>query len=295
MPSLRRFRIKAYVIHCVGNKKREPTAKKLVRDLKKLGISASIFPCINYKKEWLKKDGTPNATFQRLYKNKVIEPNHGMSIVEYAISLSHKLAVQKFEKTSSFEYGIVFEDDVTLHVDFAENLARMLDAIRESKVRRVRNFALFYLWNTNAAHTRSKQRKVKGIPDVYEEVVDHNAGGPAYLFRRKFAEKERKNAYPIMDTADAHNGYCAFERYKRSMAFLTVKMTNRKLRKCDRALPRIIRDKWYDDPCITSPLVHTPWYDDTSSHGTVPLEHWEHFDKLRNSRIKGGIPKRYTL
>ena len=38
-----------------------------------------------------------------------------MTPVEYAIALSHKLALRKFSETTSYEYGIVFEDDVTLH------------------------------------------------------------------------------------------------------------------------------------------------------------------------------------
>ena len=293
---LRRFRIKAYVIHCKGNEKRRKRVRRLLDGLKAAGVSASLFPCVNYK-AWLNRDGTPNETFKRLYQGRVIKVGEeSMTPVEYAIALSHKLALRKFSETTSYEYGIVFEDDVTLHPGFAARLAEWLDAVRASQDPRVRRFALFYLWNSNAGSTRSKLRSVRGIPGLYEETEGHNAGGPAYLFRREFADKEMRRPYPIVDTSDVHNGYEAFERYNKRMAFLTVKMKVSERKGCRRALPRIVRDRWYDDPCITSPLVHSPWYDGSSSHEGKALKDWEHFELLKQKRPgKTVVPSKYAI
>ena len=296
---LAKYKIKAYIIHCY---KKTPSAnvKKLVKNLKKVGISASVFPCINYKREWLNTDGTPNATFQSLYKKKYIDPSAEMLGVEHAIAMSHKLALHKIDLCKSCKYGLILEDDVVLHKGFDVLLDEMLSAILEHKSKRIRNFGLFYLWNSNAAQTRSKLKRVIKNPLIMEETTEHNGGGVAYLVSKEFAKLEMRRPFPIRDPSDVHNGYVAFKRYHRRMAFLSIKMKhNEEAKACLRKLPRIIRAKWYDDNCITSPLVHTNWYENTSSHGDgededFTLKDWEYFDLLKSGkRIK--LPKKYIL
>jgi hypothetical protein len=296
---LAKYKIKAYIIHCY---KKKPSAKvqRLVKNLKKVGISASVYPCINYKSEWLNKDGTPNATFKSLYKNKYIDVRAEMMGVEHAIAMSHKLALHKIHSSKSCNYGLILEDDVVLHKKFDVLLDNMLAAIINHKSKRIRNFGLFYLWNSNAANTRSKLKKVINDPLIMEETKQHNGGGVAYMVSKEFAKLEMRRPFPIKDTSDVHNGYVAFKRYHRRMAFLSIKMKhNEEAKKCVRKLPRIIRARWYDDDCITSPLVHTNWYENSTSHGDgededFTLHDWEHFSLLQRGK-KTNVPKKYII
>lgn len=297
---LAKYKIKAYVIHCY---KKKPSAKvqRLIKNLKKVGISASVYPCINYKSEWLNKDGTPNATFKSLYKNKYIDARANMFGVEHAIAMSHKLALHKIHSSKSCKYGLILEDDVVLHKNFDKLLDNMLTAITNHKSKRIRNFGLFYLWNSNAANTRSKLKKVINDPLIMEETMQHNGGGVAYMVSKEFAKLEMRRPFPIKDTSDVHNGYVAFKRYHRRMAFLSIKMKhNEEAKKCLRKLPRIIRARWYDDDCITSPLVHTNWYENSSSHGDgedddfTLQDDWEYFSLLQRGK-KTKVPKKYII
>jgi len=311
------FKIRAYIIHCEQNIKRKKKCYKLLKKLNEIeGITASIFPCIHFKDEWLKKNGKPNNKFIKFYKNNGFSKNAEMTPIEVAIALSHKLTVNSFLKTSNYDYCIVFEDDVTLYNDFSIYLENILISIQNyfckkckkencKHAMRIKNFALLYLWNLNAGRTRSKQKKIittKNKIDIWEETVGHNAGGQAYLFSRKFAEKEAENPYPIKSQSDVHNGYDSFEKYSNKMAYLTVRMEQnlkRKLCSGTKIKKRIINDKWYDDTCITSPIVHSPWYDDSTSHSSLPdnfkMKDWKYFNILESSKIKEDMPKKYLF
>lgn len=294
--------IKAYIIHCYTTTP-APHVRRLVAQLRAAGIDASVFRCIHYKREWLTKSGKPNAVFQRLHKKKIIDAAAHMTGVEHAIALSHKLALHKIHRNKRCEYGLILEDDVTLQRGFAEELGRLLEATRDHRLKRIREFGVFYLWNTNAASTRSKMKRVVKEPLIYEETVPHNAGGVAYLVSKAFAAKEMRRPFPIRDPSDVHNGYTAFKRYKKAMAFLSVQMQvadGACRARLDTALSRIRRRRWTNDRCITSPLVHTNWYDDSTSHTDdddvedFSLRKWEHFATLDSKRA-GNPPRKYRI
>jgi len=292
--ALGKYKIRAYIIHCY-RKTPAASVKLLIRKLQRCGIYATVVKCIHYKNEWLKRDGTPSTTFKKLYQNKYLNANAEMTGVEHAIAMSHKLALEKFHSQNTHKYGMILEDDVILRKKFAQKLDDMLTAIKTHKTKRVREFGIFYLWNSNAASTRSKLKRVIQTPEIYEETTDHNAGGVAYMVTKKFAKKEMDRALPIQDPSDVHNGYVAYRRHHKSMAFLTIRMElNNETRTCKRKLPQISRGKWYDHPCITSPLVQTNWYEDTTSHSEVAddfkLKQWEHFKLLKQKDL---VPAKY--
>ena len=77
---------------------------------------------------------------QRIHGRGMIDAKATMTGVEHAIAMSHKLALNKIHRNARCQYGLILEDDVTLQPDFAENLGRMLGAIRTIQ-KRVRTSA----------------------------------------------------------------------------------------------------------------------------------------------------------
>ena len=144
-------------------------------------------------------------------------------------------------------------------------------------------------------------KRVVKEPAIYEETRPHNAGGVAYIVSKAFAAREMARPFPIREPSDVHNGYTAFARYSRSMAFLSVHMQAAR-GKCrtKAAMDKIRRSRWTNERCITSPLVHTNWYENSTSHSQeddiedFSLARWEHFGALDSGR-EGEPPRRYNI
>ena len=283
MPKRNRYplfnRIYAYIIRCKGGShRRMEKTKRLRAKLDGIGIKATLFDCVNYKKEWLATNGTPNCTFGNIAKNKMFSWRANMTPVEIAIAMSHKLAVRDFarKRSGKYDFALVFEEDVVLKPHFAHNFHAALQHILEEPA--TRNFGVFYLWNTNAMATRSKLRPmIRDVPHrggarptmpILEETTTHNAGCVAYLMSKRLAQLEASRMWPISETSDLHLGFETWKKIHKSLMFLSVHMIVRKGKRCQDALPAVQKSRWTDHPCIESPLVTTAWYEGSTSHSS---------------------------
>ncbi len=154
-----------------------------------------------------------------------------MTPIEGAISLSFYKVFKRF-LNSGQDYALVFEDDIQLKPNFMGYIDETLKKLESNK----KTFDILYLQNGNFARTKSKLKKILKINDVitiYQETVGHNAGNPAFIITRKFAE-HLTSILPLKNPYDMYIGY-SIKKFKK----FTVNM-------------KLV------DGCDISPLVQMP-------------------------------------
>lgn len=183
-----------YYINC---KRHVERLERFKRSAKKVGIKGCKQICVDGSKF------TRRVLLKKIDEG-LLSSKAAMTPIEGAIALSFYKVFNNFLKSGN-EYALILEDDVTFRRGFIEDLDMILDGLKEGR----KKFDVLYLQNGNFARTKSKLKKVLKITDklfVYEEVVGHNAGNPAFVITREFAN-HLVNIIPLKMPYDMYMGY----------------------------------------------------------------------------------------
>lgn len=220
--------VAVYYINCKRHSKRLEKFKKSARSV---GITGCKQVCVDGNK-------FTKSVLSRKVEQGLLSKNAKITPIEGAIALSFYKVFENFLKSGQ-EYALILEDDVQFKKNFVEQVDLILDTLKSRKKR----FDVLYLQNGNFAWTKSKLKKIAKINDaitIYQETVGHNAGNPAFMITRKFAE-HLVGILPIKEPYDMYMGY-SNKKFKK----FTVNM-------------KVV------DGCDISPLVRIPCGDKDKS------------------------------
>ena len=139
-----------------------------------------------------------------MYQQKLIKKTDFINIIEVSINLSHINAWLKI-LNSNYEYGMIFEDDITFKPNFKKHINLMLNELQENN----KNFDILYLWNGNWMNTKSALKPVHKINKdlvIKREMKPFNAGNVSYIISKKAIKLLLKNILPIGNPVDLFMG-----------------------------------------------------------------------------------------
>ena len=204
-----------FLINCSIHKKRLEKFKKYSEKAK---VRFCRINCVNGKK-------FNNSIIYKMYNhNPKIIKKSDLTPIEVSIFISHINCWTKI-LSSSYDYGIVCEDDAEMRVDFKKNVNLVLNKLTTNNI----HFDILFLWNGNWNKTKSTLKQVLKINNkinIKQETQNFTPGTVCYIINKQFIKTILNNALPINMPVDIFLG----TYYKKNM--LTVEMKYNKSKDC---------------------------------------------------------------
>lgn len=205
-----------YVINCSMHTNRYEKFKKFAS---KANVKACRVPCVLGKK-------FDQHLMCKMIKDKIVSPKADMSTIEIAINMSHYNCWQKLINSCQ-DYAMIFEDDAELKPNFVKNINLIMNKLKDKDMN---NFSILHLYNGNWAETDGSLKHVVNVSPgitIVRETEEYNAGAPAYIISRKYAEYLMKRFFPIKIPQDIMMG-----EYVKKGNHLSLKMKYRSKDEC---------------------------------------------------------------
>jgi GR25 family glycosyltransferase involved in LPS biosynthesis len=214
-----------FVINCNKHVKR---LKKFKRSAKRTHLTVKRESCVNGKK-------ISKPILEQLIKQGIVSKSAVINTIELSICMSHYNCWINFLNSCS-KYGLILEDDSTLHKNFKKYV---LDILRQLDGSKFGPFGLLVIHPGNWMRTKSSQKKitiVNGIK-INKETQGHNPSGTAYILTKKYAQYLVDHMFPIKEPVDIYLG-----SHAKKFTHLTIEP---------------VKDP-KDPECWTGPLISVP-------------------------------------
>ena len=221
------------VINCRSSKSRLEAFRKAAD---RAGVKVPRMPCVDGRR-------FSDRRLASFHAEGLVNRRSGVTPIELAISLSHRKCWEQLVRSRS-DAMMILEDDVRMMRGFKKTV----DAIFEAELQ----WDVFYLYNGNWAHTRSRQRRVGRLStgaDVYQEPRGHVPGTVCYIITKAFARRLLREFAPVHDPVDVYMGE------RRGARALTLRPTPAP---CITHVPRVLRTNCPDRDTARSHVIQEP-------------------------------------
>ena len=205
-----------FMINCNIHKTRLEKFKKYS---KKANIEFCRISCVNGKKF------TNNLIYKMYNHTPQIIKKSDLTPIEVSIVISHINAWLKI-LSSSYDYGIICEDDAEMRVNFKNDVNLVLDKLKLNNIK----FDVLFLWNGNWGRTKSFLKQVLKINkkiNIKRETELFTPGTVCYIITKNFIKKILQDILPINKPVDIFLG-----SYYNKSRMLTVEMKYNKTKDC---------------------------------------------------------------